>query len=261
VAGTEAAAERHRREVPQGQSLGRVAVVLVSAAISLTLIAFLRGGDTFASLATPIRALGLSDASAWLASLSTEGNVAFNQLAWWGLVSVACYVVIPVAAILALGGSFTDFGAGRPVGRRSWRPYAVLFGLSAPFLVAASYLPGFQAKYPFYDLAEGESIWPYLAAFWVLYALQFVALEFFFRGFMLFGLSPRLGISAVFVMVVPYTMIHFTKPFAEALSAILGGTVLGFLSLKTRSAWWGALLHIAIAMTMDLLALWHAGYL
>ena len=47
----------------------------------------------------------------------------------------------------------------------------------------------------------------------------------------------------------------------EALVAIVGGIVLGTLSLKTRSIWWGASLHIAIAITMDVCALWHAGRL
>jgi membrane protease YdiL (CAAX protease family) len=245
IADTELAAERHRGEVPRGESLRRVVVVLVGAAISLTFINFFRGPATLAA----IGGAGLT------------ANVEFSNLVWWALVSIVCYVAIPVAAILVLRGSFSDYGAGRPVTRSSWRPYGLLFALSAPFVIAASYLPGFQVKYPFYHLSEGESIWPYLAIFWVLYALQFVALEFFFRGFLLFGLAPRLGISAVFVMVVPYAMIHFTKPLAEALSAILGGTVLGFLSLKTRSVWWGAALHIAIAMSMDLLALGHAGLL
>lgn len=240
---TEAAAERHRREVPAASSLRRVAVVLVTAALSLTFISFFRGPSTLVSLIPS----------------AVDGNAQFNGLVWWGLVSIVCYLLIPAISIRAMRGSFSDYGAGRPISRKSWKPYAVLYGLSVPFIFAASFLPGFQAKYPFYHLAEGESIWPYLAGFWIVYILQFVALELFFRGYLLFGLSPRLGIAAVFVMVVPYAMIHFTKPLAEALSAIVGGTVLGFLSLKTHSVWWGAALHIGIAMTMDMMALWHAG--
>ena len=56
-------------------------------------------------------------------------------------------------------------------------------------------------------------------------------------------------------------MIHFAKPPLEAFSAIIGGTVLGFLSLKTKSVWWGAALHISIAAAMDLLALGQRGFL
>jgi CAAX protease family protein len=88
-----------------------------------------------------------------------------------------------------------------------------------------------------------------------------VALEFFFRGFLVHGLAPRLGWLSIFVMIVPYNMLHYGKPMPEALVAILGGVVLGTLSLKTRSIWWGAALHIAIALTMDVCALWHAGRL
>jgi hypothetical protein len=47
----------------------------------------------------------------------------------------------------------------------------------------------------------------------------------------------------------------------EALAAIVGGIVLGTLSLKTRSIWLGAALHIAIAGTMDVASLWHRGLL
>ena len=43
-------------------------------------------------------------------------------------------------------------------------------------------------------------------------------------------------------------------------SIIIAGIVLGFMSLKTRSIWLGAALHIAVAVTMDLLALWRLGH-
>ncbi len=59
-------------------------------------------------------------------------------------------------------------------------------------------------------------------------------------------------------MTIPYCMIHFGKPMPEALGAIGAGVVLGLLSLKTRSIWLGAAIHIGVAWTMDALAIWHA---
>lgn len=243
-------------------SLRRTIVVLLAATVSLTLINFMRQSASAEWLTAPMELLGLDGvADALDARLTDSGNVAFNRLVWWAVVSVAGYTVIPLLAIRALRSSPREFGAGAPSSGRAWLPYATLFAVSVPFVVAASFLPSFQARYPFYEIAADEAWWPYLWCWWVLYALQFAALEFFFRGFMVFGLRLHLGIAAVFVMVVPYTMIHFAKPFPEALAAIFGGTVLGFLALKSRSVWPGAGLHIAIAALMDLLALGHRGLL
>ena len=81
----------------------------------------------------------------------------------------------------------------------------------------------------------------------LVYAGQFFALEFFFRGVLLHGLAARIGPVAVFIALIPYVMIHLTKPLAETLGSILAGLVLGFLSLRTRSVYLGAALHFGVA--------------
>jgi membrane protease YdiL (CAAX protease family) len=58
-------------------------------------------------------------------------------------------------------------------------------------------------------------------------------------------------------MCVPYCMIHFGKPYLEASGAIIAGVVLGSLSMRTKSIYAGFLVHVTVALTMDLLALDH----
>jgi membrane protease YdiL (CAAX protease family) len=89
----------------------------------------------------------------------------------------------------------------------------------------------------------------------VLYAAQFFSLEFFFRGYWLRSMRTALGSNAIFAMVVPYCMIHFGKPFPETLAAIAAGVFLGTLAMKTRSIWSGFLIHVSVAISMDLAAL------
>jgi membrane protease YdiL (CAAX protease family) len=139
--------------------------------------------------------------------------------------------------------------------------YLAMLLAIAPFVVGASFTRPFQATYPFYRLDPGEPLWPHLWAWELLYASQFAALEFFFRGFLLHGLKRRLGYASIFVMVVPYVMIHFEKPLAECLGAVVAGLVLGTLSLKSGSMWWGAAIHTVVAWGMDLLSLGHQGRL
>jgi len=57
---------------------------------------------------------------------------------------------------------------------------------------------------------------------------------------------------------VPYCMIHFGKTFAETMAAIVAGLALGTVALRTKSIWGGVFVHIAVAVTMDLMTV---GYL
>lgn len=257
----EAASREHREIVPAAVADRRMVVVLVTAALCLTANRFLASGRDPGWLLGILGAFGAESLATRLDdAVTVSAHADFHRLAFWAVVQVAGYVVLPVLAIrLVLRERVRDFGL-RLRGIAGHAPsYLLLLAVSLPGLVWASGTEAFQAKYPFYDIQPGEGFWPYLSAWWALYALQFVALEFFFRGFLVHGLAPRLGYASIFVMMVPYNMIHFSKPPAEALAAIVGGVVLGTLSLKTRSIWWGAALHIAIAGSMDVLSLWHRG--
>lgn len=185
------------------------------------------------------------------------------DLCWWAGTQIVFYLVVPlVVARVALGLSPADIGWRLRGTRGHGHVYLALFALAVPFVVLASFTATFQAKYPLYEVYRGDTgIYDELAIWWVFYAAQFAAIETFFRGFLIHGLAHRLGSLSVFVSVVPYVMIHFVKPPAEALAAIVGGVVMGTLSLRTKSIWWGVALHCSVAAVMDVSALWHKGLL
>ena len=115
--------------------------------------------------------------------------------------------------------------------------------------------PDFGNYYPFYKLSSRS--WFDLMVWESVYFLQFFCLEIFFRGWWLGVLRRSLGSVAIFVMALPYCMIHYGKPYLEANGAIVAGVVLGSLSMRTRSIYAGFLVHITVALSMDLLALAH----
>ena len=235
--------------------------VFVTAAVALTCGNFLSDGSRPQWLERILRTVGLPG----LASRLHDGMLVsthrdFNQLAFWAVVVITAYVVPAVLVIkVVLRERVRDYGLRVRGILPSVRTYAVIYAVAAPLIVAASFTASFQERYPFFHPAAGHSLWPYMYAWWLLYWMQFCALEFFFRGFLLHGLAPRLGWAAIFAMALPYNMLHYGKPMLEALAAIVGGIALGTLSLKTKSVWWGAALHISIAITMDLSALSHGG--
>jgi hypothetical protein len=172
---------------------------------------------------------------------------------WWTGSKLLGYIVVPLVA-LRLGGAMLSNINLSPRGLvRHLRVYAILYLVVLPFVILASRTHAFQHTYPFYKLA-GRS-WRDLIAWELLYGSSFVALEFFYRGFILGMLRRSLGPYAIFVMIVPYCMIHFGKPAAESTGAIFAGIALGTLAMATRSIWGGVVIHISIAWTMDLLAL------
>lgn len=177
--------------------------------------------------------------------------------AWWVGGTFTLWVLVPWALAAALGFKARDLGLGWQGLHRKWWLYALLLALVAPAVLWASTRDSFTQTYPMLKPEYCEQWgWRILLAWWALYGLQFFAVEFFFRGFLLFTLEPKFGLGAIAVMVVPYTMIHYHKPMPEALGAIVAGTVLGWMALRSRSIWGGLGVHLAVAIGMDTLSLW-----
>jgi uncharacterized protein len=248
--------DRHR--IPVGRSPEvRAVVTTIVAGVVLTLLHYLvltgLAQDAVASqLPELLSVLGLQGAAS-----VADGYRPLVQNLTWAVVCSFLYVVIP-ALVVTLGfrEDLRDWGwSTQGLGRHLW-VYAALFVPVLAAIVVVSGSAPFQASYPFYQPWHS---WTDLLLWEVAYGAQFVALEFFFRGFLLRGLEPKLGSGAVLVMVLPYCMVHFQKPMFETFGAIVAGFVLGVLALRTRSIWGGVLLHVAVAWTMDLAAILRAG--
>lgn len=232
-------AETERSPDEAGRTSYRVLAILATCAVVLTLQEYVGGADTFVKL------------------YPYQRGDRYHELlgfVWWSGWRVLGYVIIPMAVIVLLPGErLRDYHVSlRGFSRHLWI-YLMLFLAFVPALIAASKAASFRHTYPFYRLANRSyfDLWAWEA----LYAAQFVSLEFFFRGFLLQGLRRALGANAIFVMIVPYCMIHYGKPLPETIGAILAGVLLGTLAMRTRSIWGGALIHIGVATTMDILAL------
>jgi membrane protease YdiL (CAAX protease family) len=188
-----------------------------------------------------------------------------GEYVYWVGFRVVFFFVLPALFIVWLPGerlreyglSFKGFFKHLPI-------YGILFLIVLPAVIAVSFTDSFASHYPFYkpwqNLLHPRGLFWHDFLIWeVLYMLQFFSLEFFFRGFMLHALKRSLGAYAVFVMAVPYCMIHFGKPMPETLGAVAAGVVLGTLALRTGSIWAGVMIHVSVAWTMDWLALIQTG--
>lgn len=235
----------------------RAILALVYAALGLTSIYYLKDQESVAAFLTGTRFENLGQ---WMAN-SPDNNL--SALGWWVVVVTTFYFVIPLLIIkFAWKANASDFGLKFGIEQGFWKLLAACTAVMLPLVYLMSLTHGFAAKYPFLRIYNGESYIGRTLVVWeLIYFVQFFGLEFFFRGFLVHSLKRSLGLYSIFVMTVPYCMIHFGKPPAETFSAIAAGIFLGWLSYKNGSIWMGLVLHCTVAFSMDILALYSKGLL
>jgi len=183
---------------------------------------------------------------------------------WWFGASVFLYLLCPLALSWVSGMPRTNrFGFGLGDLRLGLKWTALLLAVMLPVVYLATWTPAFQGAYPLagagaYQLkppgGPAHSSWPLFAAYEAAYLAYFVAWEFFFRGWLLQALAPALGRRAVLVQMIPFALLHLGKPEPEAFGSVVAGLALGALALRTRSFWYGAIIHGGVAVWMDILS-------
>ncbi|MGB0886473.1 MAG: CPBP family intramembrane glutamic endopeptidase [Vicingaceae bacterium] len=236
----------------------KVLLILFTVIFSLVFIEYF---GNFQFLISFLKSIGLSEFSTFISSLQAHfPNARLFRLTYWVSILITFYFIIPLLIIkVFFKDKLSDYGLSPKGFFGNYKIYVIFFLFMIPLILMVSTTESFQHKYPFYNPNE-ESLWPNFIIWQVLYLVQFFALEFFFRGFMIHGIKKRFGFYAVFVMMIPYVMIHFQKPMPETLGAIFAGIILGALSLKSRSIWLGVAIHYSVAITMDIAALWQKEY-
>ena len=230
-----AAQSSARALIPESARLG---CVMLYVACALTCIEYFGRPDSFRG---------------WFPDLARQQYGVYPSL-WWAGITIAIYLLPLLVIKWVYRERWADYGLNLRIKRQHLLLYAGMFFAVLPLVVLAAQRPEFLQTYPLFRqayLAPASIILLWEAA----YLLQFFALEFFFRGFLLFSLERRLGMNALWVAMLPYCMIHFHKPPLEAFGAIIAGVILGYVALRTRSIFGGVLVHVGVAATMDGLAL------
>jgi hypothetical protein len=138
-----------------------------------------------------------------------------------------------------------------------WRPYGLMLVLMVPLIVFASTQSDFLMAYP--RLKQVAFIEPYannLLGYQLLYeisyGIDFVTIELFFRGFLVFAFVRYAGAAAILPMATFYCSIHFGKPLFECISSYFGGLILGIIAYRTQSIMGGLAVHLGIAWLMEI---------
>lgn len=235
-------------------ALRRVFSTMACVAVCLLLIHYMKYFSSFKATLALFSQIQGHDADYWLKQIEETRFTRLIGYFWWTFWHVIGYVVIPFFVIrLFIRDSFVNMGWRWNETHKHWLGYVMLLTPIIFFIGVVSQGQDFVNHYPFYKQASRS--WFDFISWEILYLTQFVCLEFFFRGFFINSLRPAIGANAVWVMCVPYLMIHFPKLWLEATGAILFGLFLGILALRSRSIWGGFFVHAGVAVGMDVASL------
>jgi len=199
--------------------------------------------------------------------------------AYW-LVNIGLCLWVPLAVILlVLKQEPSQFGMTRGDRRLGLKWTGIAWGAMVLILAVVMGVPHLRAQFQGQYLDGRLSHWsmsglgvvfshdsvnPRALLYYELFTgFYMFGWEFFFRGFLLFGLQKTWlrGGGAVVLQALVFMLLHWSldpqaaKPLAEILSAFPGGIVLGILALRTRSFVYGFLAHWAISATLDVMLL------
>ncbi|MFT5723609.1 MAG: hypothetical protein ACI9JN_000724 [Bacteroidia bacterium] len=139
------------------------------------------------------------------------------------------------------------------------RPYFLILLIMLPFVVGFGLTDHFGGYYPrglknlvyYFGYGVDPPQW-YLLFYELIYGLDFVSIEYFFRGFLVLAFIKYVGPGSILPMAAFYVSIHFGKPMIETVSSFFGGSLLGILAFYSRSIWGGIVVHMGIAWLMEL---------
>lgn len=209
------------------------------------------------------------------------GLLRFNYTgSWYGfhydrylIANMMALLWIPMLTVLLVfRADPASFGFAPVSSRRVWGWVGVLFVGVLVLVVLVARKEAFQTYYPIFrrfddfrflsafasDPQGYLTVNPFTSAPWLMlyaeasYGMYLFCWEFFFRGYLLFGLQKSLGsVAAVILQAIAFGLLHWGKP--EMIPSFAGGIVLGMLALNAKSFLPAFVLHWAASISLDVL--------
>lgn len=192
---------------------------------------------------------------------STNTGPSLWPVYWQFFVFFLLLGIFPLSIVLWI---FKDKPNAFGLGLGDWKKGLGLAAILIPLVILplawyAAQLPEVRAEYPLAKglFSRGPLFWQYALAYILFY---YITWEYYFRGFLLFGLAKIYGpAAAILIQTISSCLIHLGKPEGETLGSIVAGIFFGLLALRTGSIWYGWLIHFSLGVLTDFFILHKAG--
>jgi hypothetical protein len=142
----------------------------------------------------------------------------------------------------------------------NFRVNLFLIGIVLIFTFFSSLLGDIRNYYPIVERTQYQSFAASagisdlfaIIVFETAYMFDFVMIEIFFRGLMIFGFVKLLGKNVVLPVACLYAVLHFGKPLSEIISSFFGAYLLGIWALQLNNIRTGIYLHCILALSIEI---------
>jgi len=175
----------------------------------------------------------------------------FDSRIYWFCMDGGLMFLLPVLSIkLVFKQKLSDFG----LQLGDWRYGLITTAIFFVFMIITVWIvsgsESFASTYP----QGGPKVRDNLSIF-LLYemcvAFYMLGWEFFWRGYMLFGLFPKFGWYSIFIQMIPFFILHKGKPELELFGSILAGIILGVQAIRARSFIYAWIIHALVMISVD----------
>ena len=172
-------------------------------------------------------------------SLSTLSFVLFRYHTFGSLVLryIVLYLALPAAGLALLRLNPLDTGLRAGDYRRGLIHVVVACAVSLAIVIIGTRLESVGA---YYEPRSTTPLLRYIAERTVI----IFAVEYIYRGFLLFGLKRDFGEGAILIQMIPFTLLHAGKPEVETIGCILTGLYFGYVAYRTNSIWPVFVIHL-----------------
>lgn len=176
---------------------------------------------------------------------------------------------VPMLTILFVFRENLDrFGFVLTKAKTAWLAAAALYAAVVVLMLYASRMASFQDYYPifrrfdeFRSIFAGYPATSPLSPPWLMiyaecsYGMYMFCWEFFFRGYLLFGLARSIGWWAILLQAAAFGLLHLGKPPTEMILSFGAGVILGIMALNAKSFLPCFVLHWAASLTFDFMVI------
>ncbi len=183
----------------------------------------------------------------------TSDDKFYSALYWFSADGFLMFVIPIILIPLVLKGKPSDYGFRVGDYKFGLKSSALFVGVMLPFLWIASGNESFARTYPQGGpfVRENISVLLYYELFVGFYMF---AWEFFWRGYMMFGLKQRFGYYAIFIQMIPFFILHRGKPDIETFSSIFAGLILGIQAWRSNSFIYCFIVHWSVMIFIDVIS-------